>query len=113
MHELSLAENMLEIIQDRAKSEHFENVTKVTLEIGKLSHVEADAMAFCFDAVMAGTIAGKAKLEIIQTEGMGKCRQCEHTNLIAHFYDPCANCGEFGLKIVQGDQIRIKYLEVV
>ena len=112
MHELSIAEDMLTMIQQRAESEHFRTVSKVWLEIGSLSHVEADAMIFCFDAVMAGTLAENAQLEIIHTQAQGKCRQCQHISEVEHLYDPCPACGEFGVDIVKGDHVRIKSLAV-
>lgn len=112
MHELSLAEDMLTMIQQRAETQQFKTVSKVWLEIGSLSHVEAEAMIFCFDAVMAGTLAEGAQLEIIQTQAQGKCRQCQHTSAVEHLYDPCPECGEFGVDIVKGDQVRIKSLAV-
>jgi len=112
MHELSLAEDMLDMIIQRSKDDDFERVTKVWLEIGKLSHVEAEAMEFCFDAVVAGSLVEGAVLEIITSEGMGKCLHCQEINCIEHLYDPCSHCGKFGLDIIQGDQVRIKSLEV-
>lgn len=112
MHELSLAEDMLTMIQKRAETEQFERVSKVWLEIGSLSHVEADAMIFCFDAVMAGTLAEGAELAIVHTQAQGKCRQCQIIAKIEHLYDPCPYCGEFGVNIVEGDQVRIKSLAV-
>lgn len=112
MHELSLAEDMLTMIQQRAETEQFQTVTKVWLEIGSLSHVEPDAMVFCFDAVMAGTLVEGAQLEIIHTQAQGQCRQCQQTSVVEHLYDPCPQCGEFGVDIVQGDQVRIKSLAV-
>ena len=113
MHELSLAEDMLEMIVQRSQDDGFERVTKVWLEVGMLSHVEADAMVFCFDAVMSGTLVEGATLEILPTQGIGECQQCQQTTHIEHLYDPCESCGAFGLKIVQGDQVNIKSLAVV
>lgn len=112
MHELSLAEDMLTMIQQRAETQQFKTVSKVWLEVGSLSHVEADAMSFCFDAVMAGTLAAGAQLEIIHIQAKGQCRQCLYTSVVEHLYDPCPQCGEFGVDIVQGDQVRIKSLAV-
>ena len=112
MHELSLAEDMLTTLQERAKADGFEQVKTVWLEVGKLSHVDAQAMTFCFDAVMSGTLAEGAKLEIIATSGKGQCRHCHQVSQIEHLYAPCSYCGEFGLEVVQGDQIRIKSVEV-
>jgi len=112
MHELSLAEDMLDMIIQRSKEDGFERVSKVWLEVGKLSHVEAEAMEFCFDAVMAGSLVEGAVLEIIASEGMGQCLHCKTTSRIEYLYDPCTYCGKFGLDITQGDQVRIKSLEV-
>jgi hydrogenase nickel incorporation protein HypA/HybF len=112
MHELSLAEAMLDIIKEQAKQDDFTRVTNVVLEIGALSHVEADAMSFCFDAVVAGTLAEGSKLEIVGIPATGKCPQCQKISNIQNLYDPCTHCGEFGLALIDGDQLRIRHLEV-
>ena len=113
MHELSLAEAMLDIIKEQAEQEGFNNVTKVVLEIGALSHVEADAMAFCFDAVVDGSIAKHAVLEIHRTPAKAQCPKCQHINSIQNLYDACTQCGSFGLHVLEGDQLCIRHLEVM
>lgn len=112
MHELSLAENMLELIQEQSQRDGFNKVTKVVLEIGKLSHVEADAMRFCFDAVVSNSIADGALLDIIHTPASAICPQCSSHSNPENLYDPCPSCGAFGLEVFEGDQVRIKSLEV-
>jgi hydrogenase nickel incorporation protein HypA/HybF len=112
MHELSLAENMRELIEDQASIEHFSKVEAVYLEVGQLSHVEAQAMQFCFDSVMQGSVADGAELIITRPRGLGECRQCKKQSEIDHLYAPCSHCGEFGLKVIQGDQVRITSLKV-
>jgi Zn finger protein HypA/HybF involved in hydrogenase expression len=44
-------------------------ITRVVLEIGKLSAVLPDAVRFCFDAATEGTVAEGAELEIIEVPG--------------------------------------------
>jgi hydrogenase nickel incorporation protein HypA/HybF len=112
MHELSLAEAMLDIIKEQAKQEGFSRVTKVVLEIGALSHVEADAMTFCFDAVVEDSVAKHAILEIQRTPAKAQCPECQHIDTIQNLYDACHQCGSFGLKVLEGDQLRILKLEV-
>ena len=112
MHELSLAESMLDIIKEQAKKEGFHKVTKVVLEIGELSHVEAEAMNFSFEAVVSNTIAEGSILEIERIPAKGVCLSCRKVSLIHHLYDPCDFCGAFGLELQEGDQLRIKHLEV-
>ena len=47
MHELSITQNLVAIVEEHAQGQR---VKRVTLEIGKLSGVMADAIHFCFEA---------------------------------------------------------------
>lgn len=113
MHELSLAEDMLLLIESQAVAQQFSRVEKVFLEIGQLSHVEAEAMRFCFDSVVKDTVADGAQLVIIETQGVGRCRDCQRESSMTHLYDPCEHCGAFALQVVEGDRVQIKSLEVI
>lgn len=113
MHELSLAMSMRDLIEEKQQSEQFTQVTRVVIEIGALSHVEAEAMKFCFSSAMRGSAAEDAQLELVTLSATAKCPNCQNINEIKHLYDPCENCGSFGLDILQGDQVRLKQIEVV
>ncbi len=69
MHELGITRNVIAIVSDAADGRP---VRRVTLEIGKLSGVMADAIAFCFDAVAEGTPLEGAKLDIREIDGRGR-----------------------------------------
>lgn len=112
MHETSLAENVLQIIEDAAREQEFRRVRTVVLEIGRLSAVEAGAMRFCFDAVTRGSIAEGAQLEMIEIPGEGCCMACGATVAMHEQYGLCPECGSPHLKIVAGNQMRVKDLMV-
>jgi len=61
MHELSITRNIVAIVEEAAKGRR---VRRVTLEVGELSGVVSEAIAFCFDVVAAGTALEGASLEI-------------------------------------------------
>lgn len=113
MHEISLLENILEIIESHAKSEGFNQVKKICLEVGRLSCVEQDALRFGFDVVMKNTLAENAELEIRQTEGIGVCQQCGQTVRMETLHDPCTECGCSGVVVTGGQEMKIKELIVV
>jgi hydrogenase nickel insertion protein HypA len=69
MHEMSLCESILQICEDEARRQGFKRVTRVRLEIGRLSGAEPEAMRFSFDAVTRGSLAEGAVLEIIDMPG--------------------------------------------
>lgn len=111
MHEMSLAEGVLGLIEDSAAANSFTRVKTVWLEIGALSGVEPEAMRFCFDAVVKGTLAEGARLEIIATEGQGWCQSCDQAVPLRLRYDLCPRCGH-AVRPTGGMEMRVKELEV-
>lgn len=112
MHEMSLTQGVLNILEDYARKNNFSKVKTVWLEIGQLSHVEPEAMAFCFDAVMKGTIADGAVLEIIETPGQAICADCGHEMEISSRVAQCPKCESYKMHISGGEEMRVKELEV-
>jgi hydrogenase nickel incorporation protein HypA/HybF len=112
VHEMSLCEGVLQVLEDEAKRQHFSKVKTVWLEIGAMSGVEVEAMRFCFDAVIRHTLADGAKLEITKIPGEAWCLQCAQTVTVQQRFDACPHCGSYQLQVTQGDEMRIKELEV-
>lgn len=112
MHEMSLCEGVLQILEESSISQGYLRVKKVWLEIGDLSGVEVEAMRFSFDAVMRGTLAEGALLEIIRSPGEAWCMACAKRVAVKQRFDQCPECGGYQLQVTGGDQMRIKELEV-
>lgn len=112
MHEMSLAEGILDLIEDAARREGFGRVRTVFLEIGRLSSVEPEAMAFCFDAVIRGTLADGAKLEISAVPGTGFCLDCGRETALEALYDACEHCGAAPVRVTGGTEMRVRELDV-
>jgi hydrogenase nickel insertion protein HypA len=73
MHELSLCEGILQVIEEQHRNEAFTRVRTLWLEIGALAGVEPDALRFGFDVVTRGSVAEGARLEIIEHPGQAWC----------------------------------------
>ena len=112
MHEMSLCESVLQIIEQQAQTQQFRRVKTVWLEIGALSGVEPEAMRFSFEVVTQGSLADQARLEIVELPGIAWCMPCGREVAVRQLYDECPHCGSHQLQIVGGDQMRIKELEV-
>ena len=112
MHEMSLAEGVLQLIEDAAHQQEFAKVTAVWLEIGQLSGGEVEAMEFCFEAVMRDSIADGARLEIIALPGIGWCMQCAMTVPMTEVFGECPQCGSHQMQVTGGTEMRVKELEV-
>ncbi|QID16862.1 hydrogenase maturation nickel metallochaperone HypA [Nitrogeniibacter mangrovi] len=112
MHEMSLAEGIRGIVEDSAREQGFTRVNAVVLEVGALSSVEVEALRFCFDVVMRGTLAEGARLDIEPVPGRGWCLPCGQTVDIAALYDPCPVCGSYQVQATGGTEMRVIALDV-
>ncbi|MBU6950268.1 hydrogenase maturation nickel metallochaperone HypA [Hahella sp. HN01] len=112
MHELSIMENVVQLIEDSAAKEGFQRAVKIVLEIGELSHVETSAMDFCFSAVAKGTVVENATLEYLSIPGAGQCPHCRQATPLHQLYDPCVHCGKFGVQVTAGMEVRVRGVEV-
>lgn len=112
MHELSLAEGVREIIEETVRAQGLGRVRMVLLEIGALAAVEAEALVFCLEAVLKGSVAEGAKVDVAVVPGAGWCPTCAATVPVAQRFDPCPRCGGYQLKVTQGMEMRVKALDV-
>jgi hydrogenase nickel incorporation protein HypA/HybF len=113
MHEMALCQGMLDIIDAKRVSEHFDQVRCITLEVGVLGHVDPHALRFAFDVSARGTAAETARLDIVEVPGRAWCMDCSESIAIAARGEGCPSCGGFVLIVEQGEELRLKELEVV
>ena len=113
MHEISLCQSILRIIEEKAAEQPFDKVNAVCLEVGALAGVDPEALRFGFDVVMNDSIASGAKLDIINVVARARCEQCLKELVIQQRFDVCPECGANQLTIIAGDELRVKDLVVV
>ena len=112
MHEMALAEGVLQLVEETAMREKAQRVKLVVLEIGRLSSVEPEAMKFCFEAVTSGGIAQGAALEIVVVPGEGWCMACGETVPMEEPYAACPRCGGYQLRPTGGTAMRVREIEI-
>lgn len=110
MHEMSLAESVLGIVEESARREGLSRVRAVRLEIGRLAAVETAALRFCFEAVVRGSVAEGALLEIDEEPGAAWCFGCSATVAIERRGESCPRCGSGQLLVSGGTGMRVKDL---
>lgn len=112
MHEISLLENVREILETEAARQGFRKVNQVTLEIGALSCIEPEALRFGFDVVMQDSIAAEAELAIEIIPAQGRCQHCQQPVPMQSLQQVCPICGKYGVNLLQGNSMKIKDLLV-
>lgn len=104
MHELSIARNVVSIVCEHAAGQR---VTRVRLEIGRLSGVMPDAIEFCFDVCTQGTAAQGAALEVVEVPGRGRCEGCGAEVPLEAPIGLCPECGAARLRLIAGEELKI------
>ena len=112
MHDMSLCEGILQVLEEQATVQQYHRVKTVWLEVGALSTIDIPAMEFSFDVVCRNTLADGCQLTIVPIPGNAWCMQCASHVEIQQRYDACPQCGSYQLQITQGEEMRIKELEV-
>lgn len=112
MHELGIVSELVEIAEARAERDGHARVTRLVLEIGKLSTVLPDAVRFAFDVATEGTRLEGANLEIQEVDGKGECRACKTALVLRGPVTRCT-CGAFDVAWHSGTEVRIVEMEVV
>jgi len=108
MHEMGITRNIVSIVSEHAGARQ---VTRVRLEIGMLSAIMPDAIRFCYDVVVKGTVLENSKLEIIEVPGKAKCKGCGAAVELETLFGTCS-CGSRDLQRLSGEELNIKEMEL-
>jgi hydrogenase nickel incorporation protein HypA/HybF len=112
MHEMALAEGILQIVEDAVRDRTVARVKEIHLDIGALAGVEVEALRFCLDVVLSNGVAAGAEVALNVTPGEGWCLACAERVSIAALYDPCPRCGGYQVQATGGTEMRVKELLV-
>lgn len=112
MHEVSIAQNIIDIARSTLNGHDYHRVIGIRLRIGPLSGVDPDALAFAMSAVSPGTVLESAIVHIERTLIRGRCPQCQETFESPDMIYACPHCEAYGLHFLSGDELEILDLEV-
>jgi len=112
MHELSLAVNILQLVEDAARRENFQRVARLHLEAGALAGVEVGALRFALESLADGTCLQGAHVQIDEPPGVAWCERCHDHVTINSRTEPCPRCEGYPVRPTAGDRLRVLDLHV-
>ncbi len=112
MHELSMAQDILEIVNQYVPPEQMSAVRSVRLRLGRLSGIVADSLEFCFSAIVADTPLEQANLDIERVPTRADCPDCGKSFLIDDPVFLCPHCGGAGIRLVSGTELQVVEIEL-
>src|SRR5574343_1818302 len=106
MHEMSLAEGIVQLLEEHAQTQQFRRVKQIWLQVGELAGVEPEALTFCLDVVLRGSLADGAQVHLLREPGRGWCLACSQEVSIHARFDACPSCGRHQVQVTGGEELR-------
>ena len=111
MHEVSIIQNVIEIVTQKAHENKLTKINRVSLRIGELSGVMPESLHFAFDSCIQGTMLEESTLGIENVSAIGQCQECNLEFPIGHFNKLCPNCNQFCTSVVSGYELYVNTIE--
>jgi hydrogenase nickel incorporation protein HypA/HybF len=112
MHELGIANSVLEAVKTEAAQHPGSMPVKVGLRIGELAGVDPDALAFSFQALTSGTPWERLALEIETCPRQHRCPSCGNSFPAVDYRFTCPACGDPRTECIGGDELNLAYVEL-
>jgi len=112
LHELSITENILSIVLERAKEAKASRVSKINLVVGELSGVVDECVEFYFGFLSRDTIAAQASLSFRHPPIQLRCHKCSTVFSPTNHNWTCPNCQERAVEIISGRDLYIESIEI-
>ncbi|MEJ8673543.1 hydrogenase maturation nickel metallochaperone HypA [Chromobacterium amazonense] len=107
MHELTLAEHVVHIVEDAARRAGARRVTRVRLALGLLAHVETDTLLYCCRLAARDSLAADADFQAERSPAQAHCADCGADAELAALPASCPRCGGENLSLQGGDEMRV------
>ena len=112
MHELSIAQSIIEIAEVKAREENSRRIQVIKIRLGEFTTVVREALEFAFEVARRETLAENARLEIESVPMIVRCVTCGSvTDPVREVCLICPQCG-LPLEVVSGEELQVEYIEL-
>lgn len=112
MHEMSIAQSVIDIVEEEMQKNNAKVLRSVRLNIGQMSAIVPDSLSFCFEIIIKDTPLDGARLIMDLIPLMGYCHACEEEFEIEDYVFSCPKCGDTKIETTAGQDLSIVEIEV-
>jgi hydrogenase nickel incorporation protein HypA/HybF len=114
MHEMSIAQNILDIVQQELQRHQVPptDLRRVNVAVGRLSAIVPASLSFCFRALTENTDFDQTSLQVRVVPIGYVCGDCDHRFEAEDMVFSCPECGADQPMIVSGRDMTIENVEV-
>lgn len=112
MHELSIAEELANVIRKELCAHPEARVNTAYVRVGALRLIEPVMLDFCFEVLTRNTPLAGARLCIERVEAAARCRKCSLEFAVEDKWFECPRCRERDGDLVRGDDLLLVGLDI-
>jgi hydrogenase nickel incorporation protein HypA/HybF len=113
MHELSIAQSMVDAVKTAATERSATRVKNVRLRIGEASGIVTDSLSFCFELLTSSDpVLVGAELQVEHIPHRARCRHCEQEFAVVNYVAQCPTCHEWSDEVLSGTELQLLEMEI-
>ncbi len=112
MHEMSVAQNILGIVQQHLPEHLHSHASVIRLRIGDAAGVVPESLEFCLNAIIANTPLHSVSLSIERVPLQFHCNACQTDSTSESVFFICQNCGANDVTILSGTELQVIEIEL-
>ncbi|NUN71163.1 MAG: hydrogenase maturation nickel metallochaperone HypA [Bacteroidetes bacterium] len=112
MHELSIAQNIVEIIHQYVPAAERDRVRSVFTTVGEHSGIVADSLTFSYQAITAATDLQRSMLVIEPQPFIIRCSACGTESRTEMGSIQCPACRAVETTVLSGTELRVREIEL-
>jgi hydrogenase nickel incorporation protein HypA/HybF len=112
MHELGIAQSIINTAIKVAKENERCRIEKIRIHVGEFRAVIQEQLLFSFQFAAEGTMAEGATLEIEVIPIEALCESCQKEFKVKNFQFQCPTCNGTSVRVVRGDDLKIIDIEL-
>lgn len=114
MHELGVTFHIMDSLENVAKENDVEKITKVVIELGEVSTVIESYLANCWQwASKKRPLFEESELIVEKLPAITFCESCKQTYETVEYGKICPHCQSPDTYLLQGNEFNIKEIEVL
>lgn len=107
MHEITIARNIFEIVNESVPKENLTEVEFIIISAGFFSNILTESLISCFDVLKEGTDISGARIIINIAPYSLSCPDCGYFTQTKDFIFSCPVCSQTHINISGGDELII------
>ena len=100
--------SILDLARSKAAEIRAKRISELEIEVGKLTGVDSEALAFVLESVVRGTELSDCRIMIRLIDARCRCNICLSEFPVDNLAEACPHCGSVDKELIAGRELQLK-----